>query len=108
MLTLPHRHAATPLHAHDLRWELEGGAPWPESSATIDAAIQALPRIDDPLAAALIVELLHTIVQLRERGRSIEHLVSTGLCAWHRRYLADSRRQRLRDERRRDRREAAV
>ena len=84
------------LEANDIRWEMEGGAPWPTSQRAADLAIAALPAIDDPLALAVIVELLETIIDVRERGQSIEQLVSIGLAEWHSRARAEHRRRRMR------------
>ena len=81
----------------DIRWDLDDVGPWRESESVINAALAALSTITDDLAAALIVELLHTIADLRERGPSIEQLASAGLAEWHERYRADLRRQRMRE-----------
>jgi hypothetical protein len=92
--------AATLLDADDLQWDLPADGPWPTTDHIVSTAIRALPTIDDPLAAALIGELLHAIVNLRERGRSFQALVTKGLDEWHDRHRADLRRQRLREHRR--------
>lgn len=96
------------LEADDIRWDLDGGAPWPESHGIVETAVRAVPVIDDELAAGIILELLATIVNLRERGRSIEQFASVGLDELHRRHLTDVRRQRMRDHRRHERRKAVT
>jgi hypothetical protein len=88
------------LDESDIRWHLDGGAPWPTSQRAVDLTIAALPQIDDPLALALIIELLETIVDVRERGQSFERLMSTGLADWHKRARAEQRRRRMRTVRR--------
>jgi hypothetical protein len=83
----------------DLRWSLDGSSPWLASQPVVDLALDALPSISDPAHAALVIELLETIADLRERGRAFEQLVTIGLSAWHHRAAADARRRRLRSRR---------
>jgi hypothetical protein len=92
--------AGKPIDADELRWDLAGESPWPETQQVVSTALEALPTIADDLSAALILELLHALLNVRERGRSMARLVTAGLDVWHPRAAAEDRRRRLREFRR--------
>lgn len=97
--TLP-QPAARPLTAEDICWDLAPGSPWIDPMLVVDAALDALPVIDDDIAATAIVQLVRVVLDLRARTRAYQELVTLGLDKWHGRHLADIRRLHLRELRR--------
>ena len=62
------RPAVAPLLDTDINWEMAGAAPWPPSDPVLDAAIAALPLLDDSLGAAAVEQLAETLVDLRAKS----------------------------------------
>lgn len=69
--------------AADISWMPVATPTWPPSRDVLAAAVEALPEIDDDLAAELIEALALALVAARERIGATRRIASTLLQAQH-------------------------
>jgi hypothetical protein len=79
----PHLPLARELADDDIRWKLSMMSCWPSAAPVVALAIEALPAIEDDLAARLVERLALTVVDLLEELRATRALLSGALTQLH-------------------------
>jgi hypothetical protein len=82
--------------ASELRWTIDGGAPWPALDRVISVAIDFLPSVEDDLTAEVLLATTLALVDAREELRAIR-AVGTGALTLCHQLQDDLRRVRQRN-----------
>lgn len=99
--------ATAPLTADEIRWD-STPASWPDAGHLLTTTVSLLPKITNPLAAALVEDLALALCDARERVAAVQEVESATLSLLHdrdaeiarlRRRLAETRNE-LRESRR--------
>ncbi len=89
----------------DIRWTLDGVAPWPSSRPLLALVVELLPAIEDDVAANLVEHLALALVDRDDALCAMRVVLSSALALSYTQHLAILRQResiaRLRDELRR-------
>lgn len=67
------------LSGGEIGWELAPGSPWPPASPVLALAIEALPAVEDDLAARLTERMALTIADLADELRAVRAVLSASM-----------------------------
>lgn len=79
ILTTAHPPVARELAADEISWNLSTASSWPSAAPVVALAIEALPAIEDVIAARLIERMALTIVDLTDELRSVRSVLTTSM-----------------------------